>query len=314
MSSNFGTKPAIDASDRRTSKAGWRATASHKLAPYLFISPFFLLYGLFMVIPIGAAVYLSFTAWAGFGSPQWIGFHNYTQLFRDPTFLASVKNTLFYIAISLFVVVPLALMIATALNARGLRLRDLFRLIYFLPIVVSPIVIALVFSLTFDRQFGVLNTILRSLFGVGSIDWLGNEVLAKGVVAFLIVWRWTGYLVIFFLAALQNIPRSLYEAAALDGARAFAQFRNVTLPMLRPITVFVSVTVFIGSAQIFDEPYLLTQGGPANATIPVAEFIYNAAFAQQQLGYAAAAGVLFFIAVFTISKAAMVIVGIGRES
>lgn len=291
-----------------------RSGSRHQLAPYAFISPFFIIYGLFMVVPIGAAVYLSFTSWAGLGSPQWVGFDNYTRLFDDPNFIAATVNTVFYVAVALLIVVPLSLVLATTLNARGVRFRDLFRLIYFLPIVLSPIVIALVFSLAFDRQFGAVNAILHAIFGAGPIDWLGEPTLAKGVIALLIVWRWTGYLTIFFLAGLQGIDRSLYEAASIDGARSFAQFRHVTLPMLKPITLFVGITVFIGAAQIFDEPYLLTQGGPGQATVSVAQYIYRSAFKEQQLGYAAAAGVVLFIAVFTISKVVSSVAGIGKES
>ena len=284
------------------------------MAPYLFISPFFLLYGAFMIVPIGAALYLSCTTWAGFGDPVWVGLDNYKRLLGDDVLFASVKNTLVYVFVSIGIVVPLALLVATALNARGLRGRDMFRLIYFLPVVLSPIVITLVFSLAFDRQFGVINGVLRSVFGVGQIDWLGDPLLAKLVVAFLVIWRWTGYLTIFFLAGLQNIPRELYEAASIDGAGATSQFRNVTLPMLRPVTVFVAVTVMVGSAQIFDEPYLLTRGGPENATISVAMFIYRAAFQYQELGYAAAAGVLMFFAVFALGRVMTAVLGVGRES
>ncbi|WP_202880653.1 carbohydrate ABC transporter permease [Kribbella amoyensis] len=272
-----------------------------------------MLYGLFLIVPVFVALYLSLTAWAGFGSPIWVGLRNYQDLIGDAVFFSSVMNTVLYVLISVFVVVPAALLLATALNARGLRGRDLFRLVYFTPVVLSPIVITLVFSLFFDREFGVLNAVLRATFGFGGVDWLGDPWWARVVVAFLIVWRWTGYLTIFFLAGLQNIPRELYEAASLDGAGPVRQFCNVTLPMLRPVTAFVAVTVMVGSAQIFDEPYLLTRGGPGDATISVAMFIYREAFMRQQLGYAAAAGVLMFVGVFAIGRLANAVLGIGRD-
>jgi ABC-type sugar transport system permease subunit len=290
-----------------------RRSLGRAAAPYFFISPFYFLYAAFMVVPIGAALYLSCTTWAGFGDPIWVGLENYRTLLDDDVFLASVKNTVIYVLISVGMVVPLALVIATALNVRGVRGRDLFRLIYFLPVVLSPIVITLVFGLAFDRQFGVINGVLHSVFGIAEIDWLGEPMLAKVVVAFLVIWRWTGFLTIFFLAGLQNIPRELYEAAAIDGAKALSQFRHVTLPMLRPVTVFVAVTVMVGSAQIFDEPYLLTRGGPGDATISVAMFIYREAFQRQSLGYAAAAGVLLFVAVFAVGRIITGVLGVGRE-
>ena len=294
-------------------RRGWWSRHQRGLAPYLFISPFYLLYGAFLLVPIVVAGYLSLTEWAGFGSPVWVGLRNYQDLIGDPVFFSSVLNTVLYVLISVFVVVPTSLLIATALNMRGLKGRDLFRLVYFTPVVLSPIVVTLVFSLFFDRDFGVLNAILRSTLGVGGIDWLGDPWWARAVVGFLIIWRWTGYLTIFFLAGLQNIPREFYEAAQVDGAGAFRQFWNVTLPLLRPVTAFVAVTVMVGSAQIFDEPYLLTRGGPGDATRSVAMFIYQAAFMRQQLGYAAAAGVLLFAAVFVIGRLANGLLGIGRD-
>lgn len=282
-------------------------------APYAFISPFYILSALFLVVPIGAAVYLSLTAWAGIGTPEFVGLGNYRKLFRDETFYASLTNTVIYVLVSVLVVVPLALLVAQALNTRGLRVRDLWRVTYFLPVVLSPIVIALVFGLLFDRQFGLVNSVLRAILGTGGIDWLGDPTWAKVSVSILIVWRWTGYLSIFFLAGLQAIPRELYEAAVIDGAGRLRMFANVTLPMLRPVTVFVALTSLIGAAQIFDEPFLLTSGGPGTATLSTAMFVYRSAFQRQQLGYACAAAVVLFAIIFLIGRVATAVSGLGRE-
>ncbi|MGW7694596.1 carbohydrate ABC transporter permease [Streptomyces asiaticus] len=283
-------------------------------APYVFIAPFYALYVLFMVVPILVAVYLSLCEWVGLGPPHWVGPRNYAHLLTDVSFHRALGNTGVYVLVSVLVIVPVALMMAQGLNARGLRARDLFRVAFFIPMVVSPIVVALIFSLVFDRQFGLANSVLRAVFGLGGFDWLGDPTLAKVCIGLIMLWRWAGYLTIFFLAGLQNVPRSLYEAAELDGAGRFRTFTAVTLPALKPVTGFVAVTSFISAAQIFDEPFLLTRGGPGDATLSVAMFIYRAAFERQQFGYAAAAGVVLFVLVFTISQIFNRLLGIGRAS
>ncbi|APU16474.1 MULTISPECIES: carbohydrate ABC transporter permease [Actinoalloteichus] len=294
--------------------ATWWSRNQLRLAPYAFISPFFLLYGLFFLVPILVGLYLSGTEWAGLGTPQWVGLRNYQDLLGDRSFWISVGNTAVYVLFTMCVVVPAALLIAQALNARGLRGRDMFRLAYFMPVVISPIVITLVFGLFFEREFGIVNGLLRAVFGFGGIDWLGDPLWAKVSVTVLVLWRWTGYLTIFFLAGLQNVPRELYEAAAIDGAGPVRRFVDVTLPSLRPVTAFIAVTVLVNTAQIFDEPFLLTQGGPGESTLSVAMFIYRAGFQRQQLGYAAAAGVLLFVVVFALGLLANRALGVGRDN
>jgi multiple sugar transport system permease protein len=284
------------------------------LTPYLFIGPFYLLYVLFMVIPIGAAITLSLTEWVGLGLPDFVGLRNYVHLFQDASFATALGNSLVYTLAAVVVIVPCALLIAQALNVKGLRFRDMFRVAFFVPMVLSPIVIALVYSLIFDTDYGILNVVLNSLFGTPRVDWLGDPVLARLVIAFVLLWRTVGYLTIFFLAALQNVPGELYEAASLDGAGRLRVFFAVTLPGIKPISSFVIVTSFISAAQLFDEPYLLTKGGPGESTLSIAMFIYRAAFERQQFGYAAAAGVILFIVVFAVSQVLNRLLGIGRDS
>ncbi|MFD6277091.1 carbohydrate ABC transporter permease [Streptomyces sp. NPDC060209] len=291
----------------------WWSRHQRVLAPYIFISPFYVLYGLFMAVPVLVGLWLSCTEWAGLGAPRWVGLRNYRDLLTDHSFWTSVGNTTLYMVFTLCVVVPAALLIAQALNARGLRGRDLFRLAYFMPVVISPIVITLLFGLFFDNEFGLINAVGQALFGFGGIDWLGSPGWARVAVVVLVLWRWTGYLTIFFLAGLQSVPRELYEAAAIDGAGPVRRFRDVTLPALRPVTAFVAVTVLVNTAQIFDEPFLLTQGGPGESTLSVAMFIFRAGFQRQQLGYAAAAGVLLFVAVFLLGQFAMRALGVGKD-
>ncbi|NQX14037.1 sugar ABC transporter permease [Microbacteriaceae bacterium VKM Ac-2855] len=304
-STRFGTKDPARRKKLNTSGGN---------APYFFIAPFYVLYALFMIVPVFAAIYLSLTEWVGLGTPNWIGFENYANLIRDTSFGTALGNTLIYTIVGVFIVVPCSLLIAQGLNARGLKWRDLFRLTFFIPMVLSPIVIALIYSLIFDRNYGLLNSLIQAVFGVGGIDWLGDPTLAKGAIGFVLLWRTVGYLTIFFLAALQAVPTEQYEAAELDGAGVLAKFRNVTLPAIRPVTAFVVVTSFISAAQIFDEPFLLTKGGPGEATLSVSMFIYRAAFERQQFGYAAAAGVVLFIIVFGVSQILNRALAIGRTS
>lgn len=285
----------------------------HRLIPYLFISPFYILYILFLLGPTVYAFWLSLHEWAGIGPTRWVGLSNYSRLFGDTAFRQAVTNTLWYVAASVFVVTPLALIIAAALNTRGLRGRDLFRMAYFAPMVLSPVVVALVFTIIFDQQFGLLNAGLRGLIGIKPVNWLGSPGWAKVAIVLLLMWRWTGYLVIYFLAGLQSVPRELYEAAEIDGAGALRKFWEVTIPMLKPVTAFVAITVFIGAAQIFEEPYILTKGGPGQSTMSIAHFIYRAAFIREDFGYAAAAGVLLFVVVFVLTRVLAHLFGVGRE-
>jgi ABC-type sugar transport system permease subunit len=287
-------------------------TGSHRWAPYAFISPFFVLFTLFMIVPIGAGAYLSLTDWAGLGSPAYIGFDNYTRLFQDPSFGAALGNTAIYTVFALAVVLPASLLLAQALNTRGLKLRDFFRLTYFMPVVLSPIIIALVFGLIFDGQYGLLNAVLEALFGFGGVSWLTDPFWARTVVVILVLWRWTGFLTIFFLAGLQAVPRELLEAAEVDGAGPVRRFFSVTLPQLKPVTAFIAVTMLVNTAQIFEEPFLLTQGGPGESTLSVSMFLYRAAFQRQELGYAAAAGVVMFIIIFALGRASSSAMGVGR--
>lgn len=300
------TKPPTTARPRSLGLGG------PTVAPYLFISPFYLLYVLFMIVPIGAAICLSTTRWAGLGVPTYVGAENYLGLLGDVSFWTAAGNSGIYVLVALFLIVPAALGIAQALNMRGLRARDLFRVAYFVPMVISPIVVTLIFSMLLNRDYGTVNTVLHGLFGAPPIDWLADPTWAKVSVSIILLWRWVGYLTIFFLAGLQAVPADLYEAAALDGAGRFRQFTTVTLPSLKPVTGFVAVTSFISAAQLFDEPYLLTRGGPGEATLSVAMFIHRAAFERQQFGYAAAAGVVLFVLVFLASQMINRALQIGR--
>jgi multiple sugar transport system permease protein len=274
--------------------------APHNPAPYLFIAPFFVLFAVFFLGPSLFALGLSFFKWNAITTPRWIGLTNYVRLFSDPVAIQAITNTAVYMVASLFLVIPLALLLAAALNSPRLRLKGLWRAMFFSPIVTSAVAITLVFVLLYSRDYGLLNFFLASA-GLQPVNWLGDPNWAKPAIIGLILWRWTGYNMIYFLAGMQSISQEYYEAAQLDGANGAQQFFHITIPLLRPIILYVSVITMIGSAQIFDETFILTQGGPANATISIAQYLYTRGMGQLELGYASTIGLLMFVVIFILS-------------
>src|SRR5205085_1195890 len=184
-----------------------------KYAPYFFISPFYILFTIFFLLPSLFALVLGFLKWNSLGTPEWFALRNYERLFGDPVFWQSVGNTVFYGAASLFIVVPLALLEAMALNSKQLRFRTFWRAIYFAPIVTSSVAIGIVFRMLYNKEYGLLNEFIAALGGM-PVDWLGNQGVVKVSVMGVVIWRWTGLLAVYFLAGLQSVPEELYEAAA----------------------------------------------------------------------------------------------------
>ena len=288
-----------------------------KYAPYFFISPFYILFALFFLFPSVFALVLGFFRWGALGTPSWFALRNYDHMFKDPLFIKAVGNTAFYAGASLFVVGPLALLEALALNSPRLKFKYLWRTLYFAPIVTSTVAISLVFRLLYNTDYGLINQIILAFGGV-AVKWMEAPSLTKVAVMGVVVWRWTGLLAIYFLAGLQSIPPELYEAAAIDGANSYQRFVNVTFPMLRPVTAFVAIIVIIGSLQIFDDPQILyggnTPGGPGNNAISLVQYLYNQGIGQQLFGYASAVGVFLFIIIFVLSLAQLrVFSGFGSD-
>ncbi|MBC7810061.1 MAG: sugar ABC transporter permease [Burkholderiales bacterium] len=295
--SNAAHALAVPARERRT----WR---QDKYAPYFFISPFYILFALFFLFPTLFALVLGFFKWSALGTPEWFGLRNYERLFSDDQFWQSVRNTFFYASASLLVVMPLALLEAMALNSKRLKFRTFWRAVYFAPIVVSTVAVSLVFRLLYNNEYGFINTALLA-FGGAPINWLGDTNTLKIAVMGIVVWRWTGLLSVYFLAGLQSIPEELYEAAAIDGATSWQRFRSITLPTLRPVILFVSIIVLIGSMQIFDDPQVLfgnaTPGGPGNSALTMVQYLYRRGIGDLLFGYASAVGLFLFIVIFILS-------------
>jgi lactose/L-arabinose transport system permease protein len=272
---------------------------NEQLNGWAFIMPALVLLGLFMIYPILWSLWMSFQVGRGM-QLSFGGFANIMRLTQDPVFIRALTNTLTFLAIQVPVMLILALLFANALNDSKLWGRGFFRTAIFLPCVTSLVAYSVVFKSMF-AQDGIINQMLMGLHVIGSpIPWFADPFWAKFVIISAITWRWTGYNMIFYLAAMQNIDRSIYEAAKIDGVPAWARFWYITVPILKPVILFTTVISTIGTLQLFDEPNLLTMGGPSDSTLTLSMYIYNLSFKfMPSFGYAA-----------TVSYVIVIIVGI----
>ena len=266
---------------------------------WLFVMPALVLLGLFMVYPIIWSLWMSFQTGRGMNF-SFGGFANIVRLTQDPIFLRALGNTFTFLIIQVPIMLVLALLFATALNDSKLWGRGFFRTAIFLPCVTSLVAYSILFKSMFAND-GVINDFLLATGLIADpIPWLGDPFWAKVVVISAITWRWTGYNMIFYLAAMQNIDRSIYEAARIDGVPAWARFWHITVPMLKPVILFTSVISTIGTLQLFDEVNTLTMGGPSDSTLTLSLYIYNLTFKfMPSFGYAS-----------TVSYVIVVLVGI----
>ena len=267
-------------------------------AAWIFLTPALILLGVFVIWPIAYVFYLSFTA-GSFTSTgiYWIGLKNYWRLLLTPDFGQVVGNTFYFTAATLIpsLVIPLGL--AVLLN-RSFALRGILRSAYFLPSIISLVAAGLGFRWLFQNT-GPVNALLN-LFGIAPIAWLGDTFWAMPVIIVMTIWKQLGFNMVVFLAGLQAIPPSRYEAAELDGANAWQQFWHVTLPGLRPTLIFVAVTTAIFTLRSFEQVFVMTGGGPLNSTNLLVYYIYQEAFAQFDFGYAAAAATLLLAVTFVL--------------
>jgi len=268
---------------------------------YLFISPFFLTFALFALYPLGWALQLSFSRWRGFGPMEYVGLENYRVMLKDPYIVQSLVNTLEFAYILLPTGIFIAITFAVILNIKGLTGRGAFRTIYFLPYVTNSVIVAIVFTQLFDDTFGWINLGLQGL-GLQPVKWLrGSQWAAKTVVIFLTHWSGIGYNILLFLGGLQSIEPEIYEAAQIDGAGEWQVFWRVTLPLLRPIIFFLTIMATIGLMNMFNQPYMLTQGGPRGATETLMLRLYNLGIGGSRYGDASAFGFMIGFLVIAIS-------------
>ena len=301
------TPPSGSASATRRKGSG-RPPGSRLITPYLFLLPFFVVYGIFLLFPVLSGLRLSFYELVGISDAQFIGLGQYRQLFEDERYLRALLNTTIYALSSVFVLSPLALLIALAVRSfivPSANMQSFYRVAFFLPNITSFVVIALMFGLVLDTDYGLVNAFLAGI-GLEPRNWLRDESLALPAMIGVGIWTYLGINSLYFLAGLQNIPEELTEAAYLDGASRQQAFWHVTLPLLKPTILFVMVQATIFSYQIFEIPFLLTGGGPSDSTLTLAIYLYEVGFRQFDQGYAAAIG--YSLAVISILLAGIQLV------
>jgi ABC-type sugar transport system permease subunit len=290
--------------------------ASRRLAPYLFISPFFVGYLIFFVYPVFWALYLSFFKKSGVGSEaRFIGLDNYLNLFTDPLFIKAVVNTSYYALGSIFVIVPAALGLALILFMRDLPWREFFRFFFFAPNITAGVVVAIIFRLVFELDYGLINNYILEPLGIEKVRWLRDARFIMPAVILMGLWRYTGINALYFMAGLQNIPTEVQEAAKIDGATRWQVFRHITLPLLRPVMIFVLTFAIIGSYNLFGEAAVLVgyEGGPRNAGLFLTMYLYRMGFRSLELGYAAAIGYALAIIILLLTLLQLRVMGMFRE-
>jgi multiple sugar transport system permease protein len=279
---------------------------SRALTGWGFALPFAVLFLLFTAGPVVASLVMSLT---DLGSADLldplgvniVGLDNYARLFEDPKFITAAANTAIFVVVGVPLTMALALLVALGLNSGLVKFRGLFRVGYYLPVVTSIVAISVVWRFILQPDTGLLNEFL-GLFGIAGPNWLDNQAYALPTLIAMGAWRNLGFGMVIFLAGLQAIPKDLYEAATIDGARKWSQLRYITVPMLRPTMLFVAVITTIGYVQFFEEPFVMTQGGPLDSTLSMAYHTYNQ-FGFGNYGYASAMGYVLFVVVVLLSIA-----------
>lgn len=275
-------------------------------APYVFISPFLVLFAVFGVFPLFFSLYLAFQTWeptSGLDAMHWVGLDNFAFALRDDWFWKSLKNTLWLAVASGVPQHVVAIPLAVFIHNTFVRSRDWVIGAYFLPYITSTVAIAIMFSSLFSTDFGLINVGLQALFGGDKIDWLSQPQFLKPAIAFIIFWRYLGFNVVLYLAALQTIPKDLYEAAEMDGANRWQQFWWITLPSLKPMMYFGVMLSVIGGLQIFEEPFILTggRGGTDQSAMTVGVYLFRMAFDFNDFGGASAMSWLLFAIVVMLT-------------
>ena len=270
------------------------------LAGYLFIAPNLLSILVFVAGPVLAGLVLSFMEWDLLSTPIWVGLDNYIKMFtKDNLFWKSLWNSIYYSILTIPVGIGISLILAILVN-RDMPGINFFKSALFLPVVSAITAIALVWKWLYNPEFGIFNYILE-LLGLPPLDWLNDPRLAMPSIALMSIWKNMGYNIVILLAGLKGIPRQLYEASAIDGASGWTTFRYITVPLLTPVLFFVFVTSTIGSLQVFGEVYVMTEGGPANATMVYNYLLYQNAFVWFKMGYASALGYFLFLLILLLT-------------
>lgn len=298
---------AVEGADRPAPRGGTRRRWRRHLVGWTFALPWVLVFLVFMAFPIAASLLLSFTDFQlrdlrdPLGAER-VGLQNYRDLFQDETFLRAAFNTLYFVAVGVPLNLAVGLLLALGVNRGARWVASFFRVGFYLPVVTSIVAVAVVWRYMLNSDLGLLNNVLRSI-GLSGVNWLGNPTIAMPAIIAMAVWRNVGGAMVIFLAGLQGISKGLYEAADVDGAGAFAKFRDITLPMLRPTMLFTAITTSIGFLQVFEEPFVMTDGGPLNRTLTVSMYLYQQGFDFFHQGYASAIAYVLFAVVVMFAAA-----------
>jgi multiple sugar transport system permease protein len=283
-----------------------------------FLAPALLLITTFFFVPIAVSLLLSLTdfdiyAVASRENLRVVGLDNYLGLLRDPLFWVALRNTFYFVLVAGPLSIAASLGAALLVNAQVARFTTIFRTIFFLPVVTTLVAVAVVWRYIYHPRFGLLNYGL-GLVGIAPVDWLGEPHWAMPAIMLMAVWKNFGFNMVIFIAGLQSIPERLYEAAGIDGAGVWQQFRWVTLPMLAPTFLFVAVMTMIGYLQLFAEPYVMTDGGPAHSTLSLVLFMYQEGFRWWNMGYAAAVSFVLFAIILVLTVTALGLRALGQRT
>ena len=269
--------------------------------PYLFISPFYILFLIFGIYPILFSLYLSFTEWKGLGPIKFVGLRNFELLLKDKLFWHSMTNGVILFFMYVPIMTFMALVLAVILNSKRVRGFRFFRMLLFIPYIMNIVAAGFTFRLLLNQKYGLVNALL-GVFNIAPVPWLESIWGGRVSLCLLVIWAWLGYNMVLMLAGLQTIPSELTEAALIDGASPTQAFFYITIPLMRPVILFSVVLSTMGSFNLFSEIYNLTNGGgPVNATITPVIVIFNQAFRDFRLGYASATAYLYFIILFVLT-------------
>ncbi|RZJ17722.1 MAG: sugar ABC transporter permease [Brevundimonas sp.] len=274
-------------------------------AAWTFVAPALLAVGLFFAVPVISALLLSLTdfdiyALADLNNLRFVGFQNYQNLLGNPLFWGAMKNTVWFAVLGVPLSIAASLAAAVILNARVVKWRPIWRVMFFAPYVTTLVATAVVWRYLLHTRYGVINWALQGV-GLPPVDWLGDPSTSIPAILMFVVWKIFGYNMLIFLAVLQTVPDDLYEAARIDGAGPWKQFRHVTLPAIAPTMLLVSIISVAGFFQLFAEPYVMTQGGPAQSTVTVLYFMYEEGFKWWNLGSASAVAFILFLCIFAVT-------------
>ncbi len=264
---------------------------SKKYIPYILVSPYIAHFLLFVAFPVVFSVVLTFYKWNIISSMKYTGLANYIRLFQDHFFLKSLLNTCIFLAIHIPLQIIIALFLAEVLNQK-IKLRGFFRGSFFLPVIVSGVVVTILWQQLYGYDTGLFNRIL-TFIGLGKVGWLVDPTIAMPSIAIMATWKNVGLYIILFLVGLQTVPKHYYEAADMEGATRWQKFWNITLPMINPTIFMVVILSTIGGFSLFIEPYIMTGGGPLNSTLSAVLYIYKQGFSYYHMGYAATLGLFF---------------------